>query len=145
MLVRMGKIFRGIFKEAFFINQNNPATSEATELLARSFVYHLIQVGLCYNKDIILDGFPRSLSQLTYLLDTMRMCDVKNLDIKFLYTDEGEQWKRLKDREENNFNSVFYRKKIETDARQLSELIMEYKRIIKNDFTGRKTFEEIYC
>jgi len=145
MLVRMGKIFRGIFGEVFFVDQNNPATSEATESLARSLVYYLIQIGLRHDKDMVLDGFPRSLLQLKYLLDTMQIYNVKSLDMRFLYTDEPEQWKRLQNRETINFNSSFYRKKMEVDARQLSELIIEYMRIVKSDSTSQRTFEEIYC
>jgi len=136
MVLSLGKIFRGMFGDDFFTTQSNPSTSEATELLARALIHYSVQISSRYNKDLIIDGFPRSVSQLEYLMDTVKNLSRSGLEIRLICSNEEEQWKRLKNREEHlgcELDREFYLRKMITDATQIAALISVYKQRIGTD------------
>lgn len=124
ILLRPGKFFREVFGPDFFVKLDNPGAPAATEHWVRNLAYQAIQAGYDYDRDIILDGFPRTDRQFDWLMLSSLVATKRlGVEIRFLWTTEGALNMRIaKKREDEPDAADLLDVRVLKDAALLSSL-----------------------
>lgn len=77
IIVGLGTFLRKMFGEKFFTDTEYAAAPQVLDHMVKNIVYNAIQLGIDLEKDVILDGFPRKINQLEWLLYSSNAADNK--------------------------------------------------------------------
>lgn len=83
VLLQMGRFFRNTIGPGFFAELENPAAPDATECWVRNMVYNAQTFAFNYDRDLIIDGFPRTPEQFDWLM-LSSLVSSKNQPVKIV-------------------------------------------------------------
>jgi len=139
ILLKMGSFFKNTFGESFFYNDLNSVTSELVDDWVLSMVKKSLALAVKLDRDLVIDAFPRNLAQLSFFYDLLQRYKIENWLIYHTCIElELVQMRRLKQRSITN-NGLwfdreisFYHKKIEIEAKYISEILISIGHYQKN-------------
>lgn len=103
ILLQQGEFFRVAFGPDFFKELDNPTAPTVVEHWVRNMVYFAINIGHELDRDVILDGFPRTPNQFDWL---MLSSPVSNrhpkVEIRFIWPAESVLESRIEERRIKN-------------------------------------------
>ena len=96
ILLSLGTFFRNTIGPNFFVELDNPAAPQVTENWVRSMVHFSITTAYTYKRDVIFDGFPRTVLQLEWLMNSSHASKFDlPVTLRFLQTSEEEHEARI--------------------------------------------------
>lgn len=127
----IGKFLRETLGSDFFENLDEPGAPLETEHWVRNNIHNAIELARKCNRDLILDGFPRSKDQVDWLLLSSTVA-TKNIpvDFIFLFCDESVLVERRQCRVANN---VAERNLMDVRSRKDAAMVSSVYGYIKTD------------
>jgi len=134
MVLRLGKIFREVLGDEFFKDLPRPFAPELTENLARNMVYNFTKIAYECGRTLIIDGFPRTSEQMSWLVLSSYASTVPvEIEMRFLYADAGDIVCRRNKRLEmckTNDARLALEQRFENDASSFIQVYEKTKEII---------------
>ena len=148
IVLSLGIIFREALGDGFFADRQRPHAPDITNNVVKSMVFEFTKMAYESERDIIVDGFPRTDLQVQWLLlssfASMRAIDI---EVRFLYPDECELVNRRRQRL-NLCDGENSRKALEqrfvSDRAMFIQVFNEVLKSVKSGkFDGKLTMKEI--
>lgn len=99
LVLKLGEFFRIVFGVDFFVHLDNPSAPAETEHWVRNLVSIIIDNGVSYSRDVILDGFPRTTLQFEWLIYSSPASKFQpDIEVVFILPPEGILDDRIKER-----------------------------------------------
>jgi len=90
VILQPGIFFRSTLGPDFFEVLDNPTAPVVTENWVRNMVWQATNLAYNYKRDLIIDGFPRTLEQFYWLMDSSFVSSYRlPVEMHFLWVSEG--------------------------------------------------------
>lgn len=122
VLLQQGKFFRNTLGPEFFEKLDEPDAPAVTEHWVRSLITFSVTIAVNNQRDVILDGFPRTPLQFDWLMLSSEAATLNlSIDMRFLWAAEGAIEDRVQKRlREDPSEEKLLVARLKRDATQLA-------------------------
>ncbi len=136
--LNIGLFFRNTLGPRFFEELDNPTAPTVTEHWVRNMVHNAIELSYNSQRDVILDGFPRTKDQFYWLIhSSFASSRTISVELKFCFVDEDIMRERMESRiRQNPEEEVLLLRRNQKDVALLKDVYSEARRVLDSRSKG---------